>query len=228
VPVAYAFTAVVTEVHTPTPLPEGMPGPGDTITGSFHYESDQTGRGTLHMQSFEPDPPANRFHLDLPSHLDFDGARLTLGVTDEFQGDPMHGAHLMRVGSEMRGGRAMGWPLDVSRVRADIMLWDVNGKLATGVRLPTSLDLASLTRAEFALIGSWGPNDTKKKGPLWAIYARVESLTPIAAAPAGPGGRGVATPASEPGANASAPGPVPAPGPAAVTGPPGGSPPSSR
>jgi len=183
--VAYGFTAVVTEVQGPGPLPEGLPARGDIVRGRFRYESDATGTTTSDTASFRLFRPANGFQLELPSNLDFVGAPITIGLSRDYKGEPLRGAHLLRIGSEMRG-KAMGWPFEVARVSADLVLWNETRTVATNLELPTRLDLADFVRAEFVLIGSWGPQDPDRTGPLWAIRGRIDSLTPIEAADAVP------------------------------------------
>jgi hypothetical protein len=177
-PVAYAFTAVVSESQAPGAFPEGFPAIGEIVRGSFRYQSDRTGRISSDSVSYRLFQPANGFYLELPSRLDFLTAPITIGLTSDYKGEPLRGAHLLRIGSEMRG-KEMGWPFDVARVRADIVLWDEAGVVASELVLPTSLDLTRFTRAELAVIGSWGPQDLEKDGPLWSIRGRIDSLTPI-------------------------------------------------
>jgi len=185
--VAYAFTAVVTEIQAPGAFPEGFPADGDVVLGSFRYESDGTGRTTSESASYRLYQPANGFYLELPSKLDFLGAPITIGLTRDYKGEPLRGAHLLRIGSEMRG-KEMGWPFQVARVRVDLVLWDPTRVVASELVLPTSVDLARFARAEFGVIGSWGPQDVEKDGPLWSIRGRIDSLTPIPVSEAIPAG----------------------------------------
>jgi hypothetical protein len=147
--------------------------------------------------SFRLYRPANVFQLELPSNLEFVGAPITIGITNDYKGEPMRGAYLLRIGSEMRG-KEMGWPFQVARVRVDLVFWEEPGEAASELALPTSLDLAGFTRAEFGLIGSWGPQDPQKDGPLWSIRGRIDSLMPIPTADAIPAGSASPPPDSPP------------------------------